>query len=111
MYKCGKNVTCNFGEVFFVKEYCMKNQGFLKSLEYSESPGRKMYRLMMYLHYICDITLMYTLHRDKRGAEKSFIKVERSRENIILRYVHNEFQSNAMIRICICVLSLKTHRC
>ena len=30
MYKCGKNVTCNFGEVSFMKEYCIEKQGFLK---------------------------------------------------------------------------------
>jgi len=30
MYKCEKNVTCNFGEVSFMKEYCIESKEFLR---------------------------------------------------------------------------------
>lgn len=93
-----------------MKEYCIESKEFLKeSRMLWDSLDEKDVSLFNNVSTLFAI-LLYTLQRQKTGAQENFIKVERSRDPI-LRYVHNEFQ-NVMVRsICICVLSLKIPRC
>lgn len=78
MYKCGKNVTCNFGEVSFDERILYRGR-ILK-----ESPDEKctvndVFTLYVYTRSVisCWCTPFTKI---KTGAEESFIKVERWRE-------------------------------
>lgn len=51
---------------------------------------------------------MYTLHRDKNKRRRELHQSGTFERDSILRYVHNEFQSGAMIRI-VSVYCLSRH--
>lgn len=68
MYKCEKNVTCNFGEVSFMKEYCIesKEEQLLK-----ESPDEKCIIndvFTLYLRYHADVHLSQRQKQTQKRA-------------------------------------------
>lgn len=108
MYKCGKNVTCNFGEVSFTEELYIESKGFRECCEILSS--KKWCIVNWYLHNLNDIILRYT-RRDKKEKEQRRIRelhqsetFEKTRIAVRAQRIPERDGS----KYCICVLSLKT---
>lgn len=78
MYKCEKNVTCNFGEVSFMKKYCIESKEFLKESrmlwDLLDENGISLFNIMYlhYLRYCCNVHLAETKKKQahKRTSSK-----------------------------------------
>lgn len=107
MYKCGKNVTCNFGEVFFMKEYCIESKRVLTVSNIVSLPTKCTINDVFTL-YLCISFWCTPCTEIKTSAEESFIKVERSREIQFCDMCTTNFRVARWFELYLCIVSQDT---